>query len=75
MQKDLSNKTIAFLIIASLVITVVGTWLILEKFDSLNPIQTKASESASTSGELRFDVQAKKTDKGKSAGDVVVNII
>jgi hypothetical protein len=75
MSKDLSNKAIACLILVSLVITVIGTWLILEKFDTLNPVQTKESESASASGELSLEVTAKKVDKGKSSGDVVLNII
>jgi len=78
MTKDLSNKAIAGLIIISLIITVIGTWLILEKFDTLNPAETKSgSESSSSSGELSLEIKGKdaKVEKSRSSGDVVINII
>jgi len=68
------NNTVAILIMVSLVVTVIGTWAVLEQIDSNNNMPAKTITGASENAKVTMTILAPTSIQQSDTGKVLLNI-
>jgi len=75
MTEDISKTTVGVLLILTIIISVIGTWTVLNSVDSRPPIQIqKQTESASNVGQVKVKIGPEPVITSDTAGQVKVKI-
>jgi hypothetical protein len=74
-EKQVPNKVIAVLIVVALLVTIISTWIVLLKIDSINSANQKQSIEKVARGNLAVTILPHANTKNtKMTGQVTLNI-